>query len=224
MSLPFVHQSHSQWLSAPQLTGVLRCLYVPHHCIIIYCGQSLFCSSYHFYFHVNLSLLHIHKCPTTFCHSSPKEYDSNQCVRQAVWQWEALNMQRFSYKVTVTVYLMNMELQQFVQTCVCNHSFDAPGAFTRHRKNCKKHKRQLGDVLLRAKEFYISKKQHLQTSGEIVPSHDSHSVIAVSHHEGQSIMSSGKEYRNCSGTQSSQRLQVRFMCTMAFLSTLMQHR
>ena len=88
-------------------------------------------------------------------------------------------MQRFSYKVTVTVYLMNMEPQQFVQTCVCNHSFNAPGAFTRHGKNCKKHKRQLGDVLLRAKESYTSKKQCLQTSGKIVPSHDFHSVVAA---------------------------------------------
>ena len=67
----------------------------------------------------------------------------------------------------------NMESQCYApaQRCICGHSFDTPGAFTRDRKSCQKCKRQLGNVRLRAKEAYVLKKQHLS---ETNPSQESH--------------------------------------------------
>lgn len=106
----------------------------------------------------------------------------------------------------------------FVQTCVCNRSFNDLGAFTRHGKICKKRKRQLGDALLRAKELYTLKKQRLKTNGEAIPSHESHSV-ATSHHESQSIGSSGEQYRNGTDTQGIHRKYIIHIYTIA----LFQH-
>lgn len=67
----------------------------------------------------------------------------------------------------------NMEPQCYApaQRCICSYPFNTPGAFTRHRKSCKKCKRQLGNVHLRAKEAYVLKKQHLS---ETNPSQESH--------------------------------------------------
>lgn len=119
----------------------------------------------------------------------------------------------------------SMEPQRFEQTCVCNHSFDNPGAFTRHGRTCKKRKRQLVDALVRAKESY-SKKRRVETNGETVPSEsptDSHSVIAASPQESQSSVNSGERPGNVSHNQMSQVSQVRSIWITAFLSTLMQH-
>jgi hypothetical protein len=114
-----------------------------------------------------------------------------------------------------------MEPQRFVQTCICNRSFDNPGAFTRHGRTCKKRKRQLGDALVRAKESYSKKRRHVESSGEAVPSPTDHSVsIAVSPQESQSIVSSGEQPGNRSHTQTS---QVRSIWIAALLSTLMHH-
>lgn len=48
------------------------------------------------------------------------------------------------------------------QECVCGRSFDNAGAFTRHKKSCKKGKNRLASVLKQAQEAHLRKKRRVE--------------------------------------------------------------
>ncbi|KAF8834345.1 hypothetical protein BDN67DRAFT_992684 [Paxillus ammoniavirescens] len=52
--------------------------------------------------------------------------------------------------------------QTFSQECICSQSFSDVGAFTRHRKLCKRSKKRLSGALTQVQELYKSKKHCLE--------------------------------------------------------------
>lgn len=48
------------------------------------------------------------------------------------------------------------------QGCICGRSFDDSGAFTRHKKTCRKGKKHLAIALRQVKDTHLHKKRHVE--------------------------------------------------------------
>ena len=72
----------------------------------------------------------------------------------------------FNLKVILHLIFQIFMLATFSQTCICNHVFTDIGAFSQHKKGCKRSKKCLSSALDRAKEVYQRKRKRMSCRGD----------------------------------------------------------